>query len=587
MQAGTATPGSCKRRSSRPSFRRAAAKAIALTGSPPSCQKATNKRKRGKAAAPAAAGGGKRGDSAKAASTSTPIELDDQPLTALQQKEVNRAVALEKRRAKAAAKKAAMEPERKRRCAKELLECWEARVPTLADMITSKPPIVSELVADTLPAYLPGTFVDVASDTSPNVNLQGGRGQIVEVSGSNFDTVMTVAYTLGGSEKSVPLDRVTAAARLETLSPRSRAKPVSPYVPTTTLASAASVAAAAVPPPAKLRLPARLTTAVNAGWVTVDRKGWLRAEDFPEEVGKKYLSHRARQMLARHYDVLQTHNDAVRATLAGMNITLPVSRGESGTFAKKGATNPLTRKYLNFAWGVGKNYSPKEADAVLERDQPKEAKNGVNVSVITDQNAAKVFYTPKQMYTLWQRRQQIERQLLPTTREDSTRFLRMGKERWEDLPREMKLLWGKYAKEHDVLQPGILGTIIDTLRDDPHLSFDDTAAELPHIGPPGLGMPWCSGNAIQRLFAGQETYSTYCGRVLPLLSHKQMKKHVAFARRLLSNWKKGRGKFLWINFDEKWFWGLVCRYAKKCEALGLMKESLWLVRIDKSYLLGL
>ena len=32
---------------------------------------------------------------------------------------------------------------------------------------------------------------------------------------------------------------------------------------------------------------------------------------------------------------------------------------------------------------------------------------------------------------------------------------------------------------------------------------------------------------------------------------------------------------MWVHFDEKWFWGMVARYAKRCEALGLMKEELW------------
>ena len=90
---------------------------------------------------------------------------------------------------------------------------------------------MSKLVADTLPAYLPGTFANVASETSPNVNVQGGRGQIVEVSGSILETIMTVAYTLGGIQKSACSDRVTAAALLETHGPRLWAKPISLYIP--------------------------------------------------------------------------------------------------------------------------------------------------------------------------------------------------------------------------------------------------------------------------------------------------------------------------------------------------------------------
>jgi hypothetical protein len=55
-----------------------------------------------------------------------------------------------------------------------------------------------------------------------------------------------------------------------------------------------------------------------------------------------------------------------------------------------------------------------------------------------------------------------------------------------------------------------------------------------------------------------------------------MDKHVVFAKLILNNWNLPRGRYLWMHFDEKWFWGLVLRaYAKACEMLGLDKQDFY------------
>ena len=54
------------------------------------------------------------------------------------------------------------------------------------------------------------------------------------------------------------------------------------------------------------------------------------------------------------------------------------------------------------------------------------------------------------------------------------------------------------------------------------------------------------------------------------LSTKQKLKHRAFAHHFCNNWGLGAGKCLLINYDEKWFWGLVTRIsAKMCAKLGI------------------
>jgi hypothetical protein len=85
--------------------------------------------------------------------------------------------------------------------------------------------------------------------------------------------------------------------------------------------------------------------------------------------------------------------------------------------------------------------------------------------------------------------------------------------------------------------------------------------------------------AIQNWLSSYESYSVYVERILPLLTRSQMQKHVDFARLVCNHWSLetvGK-KYLWVNFDEKWFNGwLRCTNAKKCEQLGLEKNLAFL-----------
>jgi len=49
---------------------------------------------------------------------------------------------------------------------------------------------------------------------------------------------------------------------------------------------------------------------------------------------------------------------------------------------------------------------------------------------------------------------------------------------------------------------------------------------------------------------------------------------VEFCRHLRNRWGLPPGKYLWIHFDEKWFWGFVARMqAKACPAIGLDRQQ--------------
>jgi hypothetical protein len=53
-----------------------------------------------------------------------------------------------------------------------------------------------------------------------------------------------------------------------------------------------------------------------------------------------------------------------------------------------------------------------------------------------------------------------------------------------------------------------------------------------------------------------------------------MAKHVVFSKLLRNNWNLPRQNILWINYDEKWFYGFVGHAtAKWVESLGLQKDQ--------------
>jgi hypothetical protein len=102
----------------------------------------------------------------------------------------------------------------------------------------------------------------------------------------------------------------------------------------------------------------------------------------------------------------------------------------------------------------------------------------------------------------------------------------------------------------------------------PSKSFDQIAQDIGD---------WCSARTIKHWIIQHSGYMTYAQRALPLLTAVQKQKHVEFATRLQSNWSLLRQKVLWINYDEKWFYGWDSRCnAKMCEVLGIEKTHTYL-----------
>jgi hypothetical protein len=82
---------------------------------------------------------------------------------------------------------------------------------------------------------------------------------------------------------------------------------------------------------------------------------------------------------------------------------------------------------------------------------------------------------------------------------------------------------------------------------------------------------WCCAATIGRWVSSRAGNILYVERVIPLLSDAQNKKvHFEFSKHFQKNWGLGKGKYLLIHYDKKWFWGLVTRKgARACEELGI------------------
>ena len=191
-------------------------------------------------------------------------------------------------------------------------------------------------------------------------------------------------------------------------------------------------------------------------------------------------------------------------------------------------------------------------------------------SAIFNRKVAQKWYSARRMFALNKRRSAAKgsvssSQSSSMTREEAGQTLAAAMREYDAADDATHARWTQIAREHDARQPGILAAILSILERDPTRGFDHVAADIGG---------WCCGDTIRRFFESL-SYSSVLERVLPLVKGKQRKDAVDFARRFRNNWGRGKGKYLLVHLDEKWFYGLLLRHAKVCEALGLEKTHLY------------
>ena len=243
--------------------------------------------------------------------------------------------------------------------------------------------------------------------------------------------------------------------------------------------------------------------------------------------------------------------------------------------------NPLTMKYLvEYSWGLGNKYlarlraTVKKASVghgtavpIVGMVEKAAAAPLPSQSVIENRDAAARTFTARTLYVDAFCRRTAAIELDSIGREEYGRRRAEGAALWEASAVAERRLWDAKARAHVERQPEIKPLLVAALKQNPASSW----ARLS-----GVINNWCSPSAIQRWMTSHVSYSNYAEMIIPLLSLPQKVKHLAFARRFRANWYRGGGKFLLINYDEKWFWGLVLHAAaKECTELGLDLSVSW------------
>ncbi|KAI2498747.1 hypothetical protein MHU86_15758 [Fragilaria crotonensis] len=444
-------------------------------------------------------------------------------------------------------------------------QCIEAerktqREQTLATNLTSPPCSTSNKVNRHQSAIRPGQYVLVSQDLSPGKFSHGGEAWVLAVHGSQGSMVCDVEYikcTAGNrtrGEKAVPLSRLTlknCAWHAAQLSCNKRGSKRLQEQMTT-------------PPPEKQTskdskpLKDILSLACQSGM----SNGW-RAREMGFNACASKQNARFRDCFRRDLAELKGFLSAVP------KIRMHSERGRDGSWkVRRQQHNPFTIKYLQYAWGVGVHY----ANNLVSLEHDVSVKGGITAAVksskcvIDNRAAARAWYTPQRLFIDKQvhvRHAEAEMLAYESRKAKNYEWTEEAKAEWVLLDASVKEEWIFHARNHDERQPYIRDQIIQAIQRSPTKSFDKIAADIDH---------WCSASTIHKWLSSHDSYSVYVERILPLLTRIQMQKHIDFAKLIRDHWGLNtRGKkFLWVHFDEKWFYGwLCCANAKKCEQLGL------------------
>ena len=265
---------------------------------------------------------------------------------------------------------------------------------------------------------------------------------------------------------------------------------------------------------------------------------------------------------------------------------IKLSRGDGKFVQRKKKFNPISKLYLlTIAWGVGKNYATRKdvkkstlsstssstsstsstsSSSTSSSSSPMSQKVAQFTTMIDSLEVATAQLTPKKLYQLDcynKHRKNNFRDLDQSTR--AAFNVKVAKQ-WEDLDDGDRKIFEHKSRQAIARQPAISGQLVELFQKNGALSYHQAAQEIDN---------WCSGSTINRWLvqhSESDHVATYGEQTLPLLLPGQKKKHQAFAESVGSLWgqpgpqgQDSGQKYLWIHYDEKWFWGLVNKIAKR------------------------
>ena len=174
-------------------------------------------------------------------------------------------------------------------------------------------------------------------------------------------------------------------------------------------------------------------------------------------------------------------------------------------------------------------------------------------TVIDNYRLAETFFTAKYLFVSNKMKEQaadldtIDRKTYLARQSDT-------RSEFDKLSKETKEIWEQRRKAHLRKWSTIKDTLMRELRKNNSICYKRLASKIDY---------WCSDSTIRKWVQSRQGYNLYMERVIPLLNDEQKRKHLECAKRIRTNWGLGEGKYLWIHYDEKWFWGLVLRKNAK------------------------
>jgi hypothetical protein len=178
--------------------------------------------------------------------------------------------------------------------------------------------------------------------------------------------------------------------------------------------------------------------------------------------------------------------------------------------------------------------------------------------VIDDYNMAEKIYTAPYLFSLNKCREEAEDNLDSITKDEyyKERF-KKAMPGYDTISHEKKVEWELEKRKHLLQQNSIKNDINAEIQKNPRRAWVGIKKDINN---------WCCAATIRRWVSSRAGYKLYAER--HSLSGAQKKSHFEFSKHFHKNWGLGKGKYLLIHHNEKWFWRLVTRKGDHaCEEL--------------------
>jgi len=472
--------------------------------------------------------------------------------------------------------------------------------------MTRRKSIFSSIISTT--SYTPGSYVYVEADTSPNMNRPSGKAWIIQAS---TDNLFTIKMSLDSSvHNNVPRSAVSIVPFAEVFGgvcddpfitePKRSARIMS--------VEKNKKESVEIDNNKKMNISTSLTNrkkrelyqvlldVLEKGSLVNKPKGWLREElmihPFYHDINhldpsckkrmedsirkqkkteKNYcpsFSPKEKNHFLRDYELLDTY----------LHITKVIRKQHK--INKSNKDDYKTIKYLMYSYGINlwaqigrwKNElvaaavskGIKDEDLMLLNLDTFDNEIICKESIIENASLAAKLMTPRYVYVKHHMHEYMNSDACIKSEDDSIgAFTKRGmcqmkkrlRDQYDVLDEHEKDVWQQHAKDLIAWQPHIKDTLMQAMRQDSSVTYKGLEQCIQH---------WCSYSTIQRWVVSREGYRMYTEKVVPLLSKTQKEKHFTFAKRVLDNWGVEKSKkFLWIHYDEKWFWGMLFRKTAK------------------------